>query len=219
MKFEHSAATAVLAVALSLSACARNVEVMSAPNLNVYTSYADKMPGKWALFVQASSLRRDVHTDGFQCAAYNYPLNLESSFKESVAATFRNLVTEVNLVNQAPTVASLANDGYAGLIRVNGDDLRAHLTIKPGFFSATAEVTVEIDAGVIVEGRTGRLLGTQASGTGRADHDAGAFCSGTGATISEASQSAMKASLGQLAERFSNSPQVRSGSTLSARAE
>jgi hypothetical protein len=87
--------------------------------------------------------------------------------------------------------------------------LRAHLTIKPGFFSATAEVTVELDAGVIVETQSGRLLGTQASGTGRSDHGAGAFCSGTGPAIGEASQTAMKAAIGQIAERFSNSPRVR----------
>lgn len=201
---------ATVALAMGLASCARNVEVMSSPNLNVYTSYADKVPGKWALFVQGPALNRDVHTDGLACAAYSYPLKLESSFRQSVAGTFRNLVMDIDVLDQAPTMDTIRSGGYRGLIRVSGDDLRTHLTFMPGFFTSTAEVGVEIDAGVIVETPVGRVLGTQATGTGRSDHDAGAFCSGTAPALSAATAQAIKAVVGQLGERFSNSVRVRS---------
>ena len=202
---------ALIAIGLICCGCARDVAITSAPNLNVYTSYTAKVPGKWALFVTADPLRKTVRPDGTACAAYNWPVDLSGAFRQSAAATFRNLVEEVDLIDQPVAAETLTAGGYSGIIRINGDDIRTHMSVAQSFFSSTIEVAAEIDTGLLVDGRSGRLLGTQTTGLGRGENDVGLLCDGAAAAIEISAQAAMKTALGQLAERFSNAPQLRAG--------
>src|SRR5215471_5972041 len=117
----------ILGIAVLLGACSRDVAVMSAPNLNVYTSYTDKVPGKWLLSVESSTLHQNVHTDGIACAAYSWPIDMNEAFRQSARATFANLADSVELVQGNVPAEGLAQGGYSGVIHVNTDDFRVHL--------------------------------------------------------------------------------------------
>lgn len=196
--------------ALSLCGCAHQVQTLSAPELNVYSNYADKVPGKWALIVDDNgALTQNVHSEGLACAAHSFPMDLSSSFRQSVVATFQNLLGEADVVDHPIPLDSLSARGYAGEIEIKADTLSVKLNFIPGFWSATADADLELSAGLIATGPKGRLVGTRASGRGHESSDAGLACAGASVAIGNAAQKAMKDLLGELGERFSNAPQVR----------
>lgn len=122
-------------------------------------------------------------------------------------ATFQNLA-DVDVFDQAPPMDQSASP-YRGVILIRAEDMRTKLDFVPGFWSAKADATVELDAGMIVTGKSGRLIGTRASGSGNEVGDAGMYCGGSSVVISHAAESAMKNLLGTLGERFANAPQIR----------
>ncbi|HEX3430177.1 MAG TPA: hypothetical protein VHT03_04755 [Rhizomicrobium sp.] len=207
MKIYPLAATAALCV--QLTCCSYQVQTVSAPQLDVYSNYEKKVPGKWALIVDPAQFNHTVKAEGVNCAAHNYPLDLRSSFKQSVAGTFENIVDSVEVVDGAAPAETLTSRGYAGVISVRAEDLRSRLIFEPGFFTSTADATIELDAGMTVYGPNGKLLGTRGTGKGDGNSDAGEFCGGTTNAIEHASEAAMKDLLGVLGERFTNAPQVR----------
>lgn len=198
----------IVASGLLLAGCAYQVATQSSPQLDVYSNYTTKVPGKWALFVDASGLSKDVHSEGFACSAHSFPMDLRSAFQSSVVATFQNLA-DVEVVDQAPPMQGQSDSRYDGTIVIKAEDLRTKLNFIPGFWSGKADATVELDAGMIVDGRAGRLIGTRASGSGNDVGDSGFYCGGSSKVISDAAESAMKNLLGTLGERFSNAPQIR----------
>ena len=204
---------AVAALGLILSACTYQVQTVSAPQLDVYSNYENKVPGKWALIVDSSQFTHTVKSEGLSCAAHNYPLDLSSSFKQSVAATFENIVDSVEVMDAPIPAETLTSRGYSGVISIRAEDLRSRLIFQPGLFTGTADVTVELDAGMTVFGPHGKLVGTRGTGKGEGNSDAGQFCGGATDAIGHASESAMKDLLGVLGERFSNAPQVRAAGT------
>jgi hypothetical protein len=208
MKTYQLAAMAALGVIVS--ACSYQVQTISAPQLDVYSNYERKVPGKWALVVDASQFTHSVKAEGLACAAHNFPVDLRSSFKQSAAATFENIVDSLEVLDTEVPAETLINRGYAGVISVKAEDLRSRLIFEPGFFSSTADTTIELDAGLTVYGPRGKLLGTRGTGKGDGNSESGAFCGGSTKAIEHASESAMKDLLGVLGERFSNAPQIRS---------
>lgn len=200
----------MLVVALSglLSACAYNVPVGNTPNLNVYSSYADKLPGSYALYVDASSFTKTVKATGVNCSAHTYPLDLRTAFREDTIKTVQQLVENVEVVDQPLSSDVLKQRGMKGQIIVRSDDLNARVQFIPGFWQATSEANVELSASLTVDGDAGRQLGTTGEGVGSAQGQAGACASGA-ATIGDATEKAVKQLLGQLGERLSNSPRLR----------
>ena len=207
-----SVLTAALAAA-SLGACSYQVPTMSAPQLDVYSNYQDRVPGKWALVVEDDAFKKDIHAEGLNCAAHNYPLDLTSSFKQSAVATFQNITTNVDVLDRPIPTESLTAAGYAGEIEIKAEDMRSRLMFIPGFWSSTAESDIELDAAVVVNGSGGRLMGTRATGKGTESSDAGQFCGGATDAVAHSSEAAMKDVLGEIGERFSNAPQVRNAGT------
>jgi hypothetical protein len=209
---KHSIEFACVAAVL-LSGCTYRAQTMSSPQLDVYSNYSQKVPGRWAIWVDTENLVKEVHSQDYTCSLHVYPLDIRSAFRDSVISTFQNLVQNVEVLNRPVPVQDLVARGYSGLIYIRGEDLRSHLTYDPGFWSVKADARVEVDVGLIVDGPNGRLVGTRASGRGEAVTDAGYFCGKTTDSLAQSSQAATKDVLGVLGERFTNAPQVRSQST------
>lgn len=197
------------ACAAALSACSYDVYTLSSPQLNVYSNYTNKIPGKWALTVFVNGIEQDVHPTGFACSANHYPLNVSSAFAQSSFTTFQNMIEDVEPLARPIPAAELARNGFKGIIRVKGEELRTRLIFLSGFLSSTAQAGVEIDAGVTVDGPDGTLVGTRATGHGSASNDAGMYCEGGALALQLAAERAMRDVLGQLAERMSSTPQMR----------
>lgn len=202
----------VAALASITAACQYKAEPMSVGAYNVYSSYGDKLPGKYLLYVDASALKKAIKPSDMNCAAHTYPLDLTSGFTGSVRKTFETLVSETEVVSQPVDRADLATRGARGMIIVRGEEISGRLRVVPGFWVAGMETEVEVVASITVDGRSGRLLGSTVSGNGNAQGDAGGFCEGGAKALVESAEKAMKQSVGRLGEALTNSERVRKGS-------
>lgn len=209
MKRVYASAVAGLA---ALSGCAYKAEPMAVGSYNVYSSYGEKLPGKYLLYVDSGSLSRDVKPSDLNCAAHKYPLDLRAGFSGSVRKTFETLVDSVEVVSEPVAREELAARGARGMIIVKGESLEARLRVVPGFWTAGMETEAQLTAGITVDGRSGRLLGSTVAGEGNAQGDAGAFCAGGAAALTQSAEKAMKQAVGRLGEALTNSDRVRKGS-------
>jgi hypothetical protein len=194
--------------AVSLSACTYEVKTAAAPALNVYSSYGDKLPGKFALLVQPEIMTKEVEPSSDNCGPHDYPIDARAAFKQSAIDTVAQLVEAVEPIEKALTSAELREGQYRGQIIVKAEEYSPRLTFIPGFWMAHASSTVDISASLLVDGPDGRLLGTKASESRTVESDASGCGSGTDA-LAKANGKAMEAVLDRLAERFSNEPRLR----------
>lgn len=197
-----------LGAALGISACSYNVPTTASPAFDVYSNYRDKIPGSFALYVDANSFAREVKPTGQICSANSYPLNANISFKQSVTATIKQLVEQVEVVERPLPTADLAAKGYRGQIVVRSDEYIAHITFIPGFWTATASSSVDISASLIVDGADSRFLGTSASAS-RSTELSSASCGDGAQAIADANSKATKELLERLGERLANEPRLR----------
>ncbi|MGV1949670.1 hypothetical protein ACQZ44_02500 [Agrobacterium vitis] len=208
MKFQS---LAVLLGLMTLYGCQHEAKPLSVASYNVYSSYSDKLSGRYLLYVDGSKLNKDIKPSDINCAAWNYPLKLSDGFSGSVVKTFGNLIGELEQVNEMPTADQVHSKGAKGIIIVRGEDLSGRLRVVPGFFQAGMETSVEVSASIVVDGPKGRLLGTTVSGHGDAQTGAGAFCEGGANSLVQAAEGAMKEVVGRLGEALVNSERVRKG--------
>lgn len=198
----------LLACAL-LSACSYKVEAPIAPSYDVYSSYSDKVPGRWAILVNGNPLKGDFKVSGYNCSAHTYPLDAEQAFDTSAVRTLENIVESAEEVKMPLSRDQLLQDGYAGLIRLNGEDLDVDLDVVPGFWSVQMEARVQLTAALAVDGSSGRLLGGRIASEADSKAEAGGGCGGGADAISKATQKALKRLMEELGEKVSNEARLR----------
>lgn len=201
------------AVALSaaLSSCAYKAEPLAVGAYNVYSSYENKLPGKYLLFVDGNALNKTIKPSDMNCAAHSFPLAFSTGFVGSIRKTFENLVSSLEVVEAPVDRAGLSARGAKGMIIVKGEEVNARLRVVPGFWTMGMETDVEMVASITVDGQSGRLLGTTVSGNGNAQGDAGAFCEGGAKVLTDSAEKSMKQTVTKLGEALTNSERVRSG--------
>jgi hypothetical protein len=150
----------------ALTACTYTAQAPVNPSYNVYTSYQDRLPGKYALVVDGEQLAGDFKVRGTACSFHTYPLDAREAFKISVARTFEQLVEEVDVTDRPLNQAEMLAGGYVGLIRVSGEQIDVDLVVIPGFWTHQMEAEVQMTAALVVDGPDGRLLGTRVSADG-----------------------------------------------------
>ncbi|MDR2825896.1 MAG: hypothetical protein LBV76_03755, partial [Deltaproteobacteria bacterium] len=66
--------------------CSHITPITSIEGVKVYSSFEERIPGKFAIVVNAneSDLNRYVQPSSFACSAWSYPLVFYSSFKDSI---------------------------------------------------------------------------------------------------------------------------------------
>lgn len=202
----------VVAVLVVLAAgCQYRAEPQPVGAFNVYTSFDSKLPGKYLLYVDATALDTTVRPTGLECSAHSYPLVISQSFASAARQTLANLVGELEQVQSPVDRSELAARGARGMIVVRGEHTISRLRAVTGFWSATMEADVEVVAGVTVDGRNGRLLGTTVAGNGRAETGAGGMCEGGASALADAATQAMRQNLTRIGEGVANSERVRAG--------
>lgn len=200
-----------IAAGLLVAGCQYKAEPVAVGAFNVYSSYSEKLPGKYLLLIEVASLDQTVRPTGLECSAHSYPLALSASFKSAAVQTLGNLVESVELVDAPVGGGELASHGARGMIIIRGEQLISRLRAVPGLWTSTIESDVEIVASVIVDGKSGRLMGSTISGSGRAEQNAGGACEGGAGSLGEAATGAMRQSLTKIGEAISNSERVRRG--------
>ena len=122
------------ALTISLSACAYQAPVVATPNLNVYSSYSNKLSGNYLLYVDDDAFSQTIHATGIACSAHNYPLDARAAFKEATFKTVEQLVEHVEIVDNPVPFDSAAAKGKTGVIVVKGDEIQARFVMVPGFW-------------------------------------------------------------------------------------
>ncbi len=181
------------------------------PSFNVMSSYGEQIPGLWLLYIDATALARPIKPSTYVCSAHNYPINASGPFATSVRQTLDNVVDQLEVVPGPVTAAQLNARGARGFIVVRGEEIRARLETKPGFWSASMDASATVIASVTVDGRRGRIYGSTVEGLGNAVSDAGFACEGGGKALGDAVSQGMGDSMRKLGEAISNSERVRNG--------
>lgn len=197
----------ILLSALAVGACTFDAKPPPVAAVNVYQSYENKVPGRWAVYVDGSAFKKRATMIGLVCSAHTFPVDAEQPFRASVFRALQGAVDNLTLLDTPPSVETLRIQRLSGVIRVTADSMQARLGFAQAMWTGQATARVEMIANVSVEGRGGRLLGTTAEGSGSADQSGG--CPTGATTLAEATEIAMRRLVTTIAERVANSPRVR----------
>lgn len=204
---------AVLPVLLLLG-CTYQAPVVESPSYNLVTSYGEPIPGLWLLYVDATPLQRPIKPDTFECSAHKFPIDAAGPFATSVRQTLDNVVDRIEVVGGPVTSDQLRARGARGLIVVRGEDLRARLEAKQGFWTASMDASATMIASVSVDGLKGRLLGQTVEGQASSTSDAGAMCEGGAKALGKSVSTAMGDAMRRIGEAVSNSDRVRAAPSI-----
>ena len=197
-------------LSVCLASCTYQAQVQDTPSFSVMSNYGDQVAGLWLLYVDARPLERPIKPTTFACSAHKFPISVAGPFATSVRQTLDNVVDQIEVVQGPVTRDQLAARGAKGFIVVRGEEVRAKLEVKPGFWAAGMDSSATVIASLAVEGKQGRLLGTTVEGAGIATADAGAVCEGGAKALADAVGQGMGDTMRKLGEAVSNSERVRS---------
>lgn len=196
---------------LVLAGCAYNVQPAATKAVNIYSSYENKVPGKWIVVFDPSvrDLSRDVKPASYVCSAHHYPVQFGDSLAVSLKHTFQALVEDVEERSTLPTTDELIKMGAIGSALVRVDDFSPRLTCSMGFWNGSCTATADLTVGINAKRVDGKGLATAATGSKTFDGDSGAYCGSASAVLSEAATRAMRDMLERLAERIANAANLR----------
>lgn len=201
----------VLLLAMGLVGCTYNATPVTAPAVNVYSSYDDPVSGQWVLVVDDSvnDANRNVKPSSYACSAHDYPLQAGDTLRASISRSMESIFEEVEVRSTAPSNSALKEGGYAGVILVRLDHFQPRVTCNMGFFSANCTATTDISFGVNVRGPEGRLYGGTAGANRSAQGDAGGTCQEVATWLSESARLSIREGLERLVEKLANSERIR----------
>lgn len=214
MEIRVSLALPFLVPAVFLTSCAYQVQPTSAPAMNVYSSYAEEIPGTWFLVMDESlgNVSREIKPASYVCSANRYPISVGDAIKTSVSTTLDSVFENVVERSSMPTREELIDGKSHGTVLVKLDTFDSAVRCQEGFWTGSCTANTDIKFGVIVNGVDGRLFGTSVGGTAIADGDSGAACEGAASVISDSISKSLRDSLERMGERLSNSVQLRKAS-------
>ena len=187
-----------------------NVNVGNAPAIDLYSSYNDKVPGKWALVLETSKLAAlSVVPDGSSCRGHKHNIDVAHSFAPSIISTLSNVFESV-VIERTTLSRSLASEaGYRGQIIVRGETFDAELRFIQAFWDAEYKASVKIVLSASIDGTQGRLYGSTVVGDAAATSSASATCEGGSKALGDATEGAVRESLLKLGEGMANSQRIR----------
>jgi len=200
---------ALLGAVVFLSGCTYKAATNVNPATNIYSNYSDKVPGKYALYVDAEEMADTFKVTGYACGAHNYPVDARNAFSVSVKQTLENIIEYVEVVDNPLDRNGILAHELDGMIVVEADKLEIDLIVIAGFWTSQMKADAEITVKVQVDNESGRLLGTSVEGDDDYVADAGGACGGGATAIGTAIEKAMKEVLERMGERISNSPRLR----------
>ncbi len=201
--------SSALTIGIAFCGCTYQAQVQDAPSYNLVTNYENKIPGLWFLYIDSTGLQRPIKPSSFVCSAHKFPITASGPFESSVRQTLNNVFEIVEAVTSPVTGNEIKSRAARGLIVVRGEEVRAKLDAKPGYWTASMEGQATLVASVYVNSASGRVMGTTFEGTAIKEADAGAMCGGGAAALGEAVTEAMRDAMRKMGEALSNSERVR----------
>ncbi|WP_417454582.1 hypothetical protein [Kiloniella sp.] len=199
----------VLALSFVLAACSYQATTSVSPAYNVYSSYENKIPGSYALYVDSDEMKGTYKVRGFTCSAHKFPIDAQKSFEISVFKTTQDLFENIELVDKPLSKGQLASLNYDGIVIIEAEDLDVKISVIQGFWSGEIEAEVEIAASIIVNSQEERILGTTVTAEKDSLHPAGTACSGGANALGEATNESLEETMKRIGEKLTNSKKLR----------
>ena len=190
-----------------LSACTAKtypVTVNSAPALSAYANYEGKMPGYYALYVEAEKLKQVLKFTSYGCGAHNYPADAREAFKSSALQSLEHLIEHVEAVPQPIIRSELRARGYDGIILLEVEDMDVVMLTIPGLWNASALAGAKISVSMSVEGKEKRLLGGFVEGSDENQEEMERYCAKGEVAAGKAIEGAISKVLKRLTGMLSN---------------
>lgn len=201
----------VLVMALG-AGCSYKTPVNTVHGVNVYSSYEDKIPGRFALIINAdrSLFDKTISSTSFTCSAHKFPISLTDSFISSIKQANEAIFESTFERSTMPTVEEMQKDNLSGYIFITSKLFEPRLQFIPGFWSTTATATTDIGFDYNIRDRNNNLLlNGSISGNRTSDGDAGNACGGGSNVLAESISKSLRDALERYGERVSNSPKLR----------
>ena len=205
-------ALAVVVMCGGMTGCGYKTTVNTVSGINVYSSYEEKIPGRFALVVdsQPELLTKKVKASSFTCSAHNFPVALSNTFESSIYESTKYFFEEVASRVTIPSKEEMSKDELSGYILVKATHFEPKVTFIPGFFSGNVSTSADIGFEFSVIDRENKLILSSAVSASRSsDGEAGGACEGGATSLSEAISKAFREALERYAERVSNSTKLR----------
>ncbi|EPR36254.1 hypothetical protein dsat_1782 [Alkalidesulfovibrio alkalitolerans DSM 16529] len=202
----------IVMLSLFVSACSYKVPTEVSPATNIYSTYEDKIPGKFYLVSDSGmkNIHRDIKPSSYVCSAHSYPLTVDSSVSQSVRATLQNVFENIEEIDHMPTVEMMGKDGAQGVVFVKMKRFEPSIRFAMGFWSGTGIGTCDMVIEVVVKDKNNQtLVNTTVGGNRTTEGDSGAGCGGGAEVLSRAIYETTRDTMERLAERVANSTKVR----------
>jgi len=198
-----------------LGGCSYAVKPVSMPAVNIYSSYDEKIPGTWFIVLDEDmrNIDREISASSHVCSAHKYPINVGDAIATSVNRTMRSVFENTLERKSMPTNQELTEAGAKGTVLVKLDTFEPRVRCSMGFWSGSCTGSADIEFGVIVRGKDGKLFATSVGDSATVDGDSGGACEGVANILSESISKSVKEALERMGERLSNSPKLRDKST------
>ena len=201
---------ALLSLPLLFGACSYSAPIEMSASYNVKSSYEEKVPGNWALWVDSSEfVNNNVSPKTHLCSAHSFPIDARAVFEKSAINTFANITENIERVDNPIPGSSLKAQGFDGQIVIESQDMDVDLIFVPGFWTAKTEAEVEYEASLTATVGSTKVIGTTVSAEGEYSNDAAGACEGGATAIGEAAGEGMQKKLKRLGEAFASSTRLR----------
>ena len=205
----HARRIAILMLTAVLGACTYAVAPPAMPTLEVPSGFTNKVNGTWALVIDNQVLTAHIDPPGFACGAFDYPMDMNTTFQRSLVQVFRQVADEIVVSDHKLTGAELKSRGYSGQIEFGELAFTPNVTFNQTSLTAKVSVGVELDATMTVRTPGGVLLVKRFSADSGADSDAGIICQDAPKAITRSVGTAMQQIMVNSASMFGNSRDVR----------
>lgn len=201
----------IFGVVVLFSGCAYNVQPQVSAATNIYSSYSEKIPGRYVVVIDSSmnDIHRDIKASSYVCSGPTYPIDMGNVLAASIMGTLDQVFHETIEQSDMPTAEMLKRLDSVGTVFVRLDDFSPRLTCTQGFWSGNCTADTDITFGVQVRDPNGMIYATSVDSEKSSSGDAGQACNG-GATVLERSiKKATRDAMNRMAERLSNSDRLR----------
>ncbi len=210
MKKKINAVLFALFAAVMVAGCSGpNINTTVSPAVSVYQSYGDKIPGRFALYVNADKMQDTIKPSFPFCLTHSYPVDARAQFITSAQQTLENILESVEVVSAPLDRTVLDSGNYDGMVVVEVDSFEVDMRAIHSLWTPIMETEAEIIIKVFIDDSSGRLFGATVEGDADDKREVRVFCKGISESMGQSINSAMKESLRNLAERLANSARLR----------
>lgn len=201
----------LLALCLCAFGCTYQTPVNTISGINTYSAYDAKIPGRYALVVDANPAILDITVSplSFTGSALDFPISLSQSFKTSIQSANQQLFEEIADLTTVPTIDQMKQDKLKGYVMITAKMFDARLQYIDKFFSSSVTATAGIGFDYIIRNSDNTILLTgNVSGERTDTIDSGMGGKNGSIVLQNAIQRALREALERYAERVSNSPKL-----------